>query len=292
MSYYSAIIEFYFGSAGNCAAQQSLKSQQVILSAMTFKVLNALLRSKALSVLLITGLTLICAGTYTETSLAQLEQQQEQESNSTNLQSNSINILNQTSFSWNPVNYATISQTNDTLDITVDTQNPNQIYNRAYMQTQLNTQGAGQQAEGQNVPLVLSLSYAAKTLEGNATFVVDVFDQNNQRQHTSAILKPTSGAEQQTLTNERLILENMINKPIEFRLYVITNGPGSHILAVQNATINTNASGIFAEPLATPVNRTGGSEIAALSTGASANTTSPQASTNLPWPYLGRENTN
>ena len=160
------------------------------------------------------------------------------------------------------------------------------------MQTQLNTQGAGQQTALQNVPLVLSLNYAAKTLEGNATFVIDVFDQNNPRQHTSAILKPTSGAEQQTLTSERLVLENMINKPIEFRLYVITNGPGSHILAVQNAIISTNATGVSAEPSATPINRTSGSEIAALGTGTSENTTSTQASTNLPWPYLGRENTN
>ena len=55
-----------------------------------------------------------------------------------------------------------------------------------------------------------------------------------KRRLWSSFLHDTSGK----LTNETFILpDEVVNKPVEFRLYAITNGPGEHILTVKKASI-------------------------------------------------------
>jgi hypothetical protein len=118
-----------------------------------------------------------------------------------------------------------------TLQIKVNINNDTQIekiYNRAVLQTQINKTSLH--------PLLLDLDYTSQSLSGNATFFGEIVD-NNGKIMWDTILTNTNGK----LADETFILpNNIINKPIEFRLYVSTDGPGEHILNVRKAIITYN----------------------------------------------------
>lgn len=140
-------------------------------------------------------------------------------------QNRTINLLNASTFDWETVNYARIGQSNDDLDITVETDSPDKIYNRAYLQTQLNFT--------QSQPLVLLLDYVAEIFQGNATFVIEVKDQEN---NNILLSRPLNVDE---MSRAYLISPDIINKPIEFVFYVITDEPASSTLALNDASIST-----------------------------------------------------
>ena len=238
--------------------------------------------------LALVGVAFLFIYTITEIGLIKA-QPQIQQSNTSNSRSNVVNLLNSTTFIWNPNNYATVTQSDDKLDVSIETDNTNKIYNRAWMQTQLNLQGPGQQGtQLQKIPLVFDLEYVAESIEGNAQFVVEVLNRNNPAQHITAILKPTLDTEQPMVANQTLILEDMANKPLEFRLYVITDEPGSHVLAVENATIRTNTIGgnVISSNTTTAGVESNSNESAPLNTKIIMNTTQLRL---LPWPFFGTQ---
>ena len=143
-------------------------------------------------------------------------------------QNQTVDLLNASTYTWKPVNYAKVSQSNDNLDITVETDNPDKIYNRAYLQTQLNFT--------QNQPLVLLLDYAAETFEGNTTFAIEVKDEDNNN-----ILLSRPLIEDETSV-AYLLTRDIIDKPIEIVLYLITEDRVSSTLALNDASISTLAA--------------------------------------------------
>ena len=143
-----------------------------------------------------------------------------------------VNLLDENHI-WKPYPQAMLTQNNDTLTINVDTNMTNKIYNRAFLPTNINYE--------MNKTLLLNLDYSSKSDTGNATFLAEIME-NSSSYNTngtkkilwSSFLHDTSGK----LTNETFILpDEVVNKPVEFRLYAITNGPGEHILTVKKASI-------------------------------------------------------
>jgi aldose sugar dehydrogenase len=143
-----------------------------------------------------------------------------------------INLLDEKHI-WCPFNYAIISQSDGTLTINVDTNNTKKIYNRALLQTHIDWT--------KSKPLRLNLDYASESLKGDATFLARIIE-NSDVDTTiksknilwSSYLHNTSGK----LTNETFILPDVIaNKPVEFRLYVITEEDGQHTLTIKKANI-------------------------------------------------------
>jgi aldose sugar dehydrogenase len=143
-----------------------------------------------------------------------------------------INLLDEKHI-WRPFNYAMLSQSDGTLTINVDTNNNKKIFSRALLQTNINWT--------KSKPLLLNLDYASESLKGNAKFLAqirensDVDTTNNSKNILwSSYLHNTSGK----LTNETFVLSPEIaNKPVEFRLYIITEEEGQHTLTIKKANI-------------------------------------------------------
>ena len=92
-----------------------------------------------------------------------------------------------------------------------------------------------------NKTLLLNLDYVSKSDVGNATFSAQFIENSSSYNTTgtkkilwSSPLDNTSG----NLTSETFILpDEVANKPVEFRLNVITEGKGEHTLTIKKANI-------------------------------------------------------
>ena len=88
--------------------------------------------------------------------------------------------------------------------------------------------------EPKNKSQILNLDYASRSFFGNATFFAEIRGKNNSNILWSSFLNNTNGV----LSNGTFTLPNdILNQPIEFRLYAATIGPGEHILHVKKASI-------------------------------------------------------
>jgi aldose sugar dehydrogenase len=140
-----------------------------------------------------------------------------------------VNLLDENHI-WKPFNQAMLTQNNDTLTINVETNITKKMYNRAFLPTNINYE--------MNKTLLLNLDYATKSNLGNSTFMIQI-QHNNDTNGTkkilwSSFLHDTSGK----LTNDTFILpDEVANKPVEIRLYVVTEGKGEHTLTMTGARI-------------------------------------------------------
>ena len=143
-----------------------------------------------------------------------------------------INLLDDNQI-WKPFGQTTLSQNDGTLTVNVDSNKPLKIYNRSFLPTKINYL--------MNKTLLLNLDYVSKSDMGNATFSVQIRE-NSSTYNTngtkkilwSSLLHNTSG----NLTSESFILpDEVANKPVEIRLYVITEGKGEHTLTIKKANI-------------------------------------------------------
>jgi hypothetical protein len=122
---------------------------------------------------------------------------------------------------WKPFKPTYVSQANGNLTISIITENPKKIFNRAFLQTQVNS--------SINAPPVLTIDYASKDVlhppNRKPIFIMEIRGDNSSKILWSAFLNDTSGK----LQNDTFMLPgNVLNKPIELRLYIITEGGPSH----------------------------------------------------------------
>jgi len=107
------------------------------------------------------------------------------------------------------------------------------MYNRAFLPVQINST--------MNKSLILNLDYASQSAKGNAKFMAEIRDNSSEVTDNSSNkilwyngLNNTNGQ----LSNETHTIPNdILNRPLELRLYAITNGTGEHILSVKKASI-------------------------------------------------------
>ena len=150
-----------------------------------------------------------------------------QPSNVTGLLAN----LTDENHNWKPFKPTNVSQTNGNLTISIITENPKKIFNRAFLQTQVNSSIIA--------PPVLTLDYASKHVlhppNRKPILIMEIRGDNSSKILWSAFLNDTSGR----LLNETFLLpSNVLNKPIQFRLYIITEGGPSHsTLSLENLKI-------------------------------------------------------
>ena len=146
-------------------------------------------------------------------------------------QSQEINLIDG-KHTWKPFVDAIVSQNQSYLHIVVATAHKDTMYNRAFLPIQINST--------MNKSLILNLDYASQSTKGNATFMAEIRDNTSEVTGNSSKilwhnrLNNTNGQ----LSNEtHTIPSNIANRPLELRLYAITNGPGEHILTVKKASI-------------------------------------------------------
>jgi glucose/arabinose dehydrogenase len=143
-----------------------------------------------------------------------------------------INLLDEKHI-WRPFSHTIISQNDGTLTIKVDTHQIKKIFNRSFLPTKINYL--------MNKTLLLNLDYVSKSDMGNATFLAEIIENSSSYNTTGtkkilweSLLHNTSG----NLTSETFILpDEVANKPVEIRLYVVTEGKGQHTLTIKKANI-------------------------------------------------------
>jgi hypothetical protein len=143
----------------------------------------------------------------------------------TGAQKTEINLIGQQN-KWQPFGAAIIKQNESGLEILVVTNQTDKTWNRAYLPMRINSSDAN--------PIHFTLEYASKSYLGNATFLAQVRD-NSSKVLWSGGLKNTDG---QLFNKTFTPPSSMLNRPVEFRFNVITNGTGEHALEVKKATIN------------------------------------------------------
>jgi len=136
-----------------------------------------------------------------------------------------INLIHK-QFIWKPYSAAILSQNDTDLSIVAITNTTEKLWNRGYLPIQLNyTNGSS---------ILFNLEYATLSDLGNATFSSEVRDNMTNTVLWSSKLTNTNGQ----LSNNTFALPfTMLNKPVEFRLYIITNETGQHSLDVKKATL-------------------------------------------------------
>ena len=142
-------------------------------------------------------------------------------------QARETNLIYKT-FIWKPFSAAIVSQNASDLDIIVVTDKNGKLWNRAYLPIQINSTS--------NDSVLLNLDYDAISYVGNATFISEVRDNSSNKVLWSNFLNITNGqSSNQTFT----LPKNILNKPVEFRLYIVTVAPGEHELRVKRASLIT-----------------------------------------------------
>jgi hypothetical protein len=155
--------------------------------------------------------------------------------------------LNDKQESWKPFINAQIVKSNSSgslynnaLNIVVKTGSADKLFNRVVLDTQINLA---------KKPLLLSMDYASSSKSGNATFYVEIRSNQDNNIH--------GGRNNNTIENKKILwgrqLDNtdgkfrneafvipgeIVHKPLELRLYIITLGTGEHTLSVKNTTIS------------------------------------------------------
>ena len=135
---------------------------------------------------------------------------------------------------WKSTDFARILQDNGTLDVTVNTTKKEKIFNRVYLQTQINLT--------ENRPLLLSLNYSSQSHIGKAVFYAEISEYQKVGSNDltkdvilwASRMNNTAGK----FKNEAFVIPaSVINKPIELKFYIISDGLGKHSITVKKATI-------------------------------------------------------
>ena len=135
-----------------------------------------------------------------------------------------INLLD-AGYNWKSTNL-NISRDPENLQIMLITNETKSRNNYAYLATQSNISQS---------PVLLSISYASKSILGNAAFKMEIHDLKEQKRVYSKMLNNTSGS----YTNQTFVLPKniVLNRYLEFRFCILTNNPGEHILNFKRITL-------------------------------------------------------
>ncbi|CAN5606168.1 hypothetical protein BH18THE1_BH18THE1_20380 [soil metagenome] len=126
---------------------------------------------------------------------------------------------------WKSFGQTTVVQSTGNLIIAVGSSKEEKTFNRAYLQTDLKL------AER---PVLLRLDYTIDTKIGNATYSVEIRDGKTEKILFNNLLNNTAGA---SSSQTFLLPSDIVNKPLEFRIYIATEGPGQHALSLRKASI-------------------------------------------------------
>lgn len=146
------------------------------------------------------------------------------QSNAMPLESRGMNLLDK-SLIWRPFGHTLISHSNNTLYLIVVTNSQDKEFNRAYLETEVNS----------TKPLLLLVSFTSHSHKGKADFSAEIRENDaNRRYLWGAVLGNTYG---NISENSFQLPKTIANKNIDLRFYIITDEPGEHSLKITNATL-------------------------------------------------------
>ena len=131
-----------------------------------------------------------------------------------------INLIGQ-NYTWKPIYDLKVDTNESGIHLSVNTKRKNEIFHRAYILETLN---------GTTGPTNLTMLYSTYTLNGSAKFAFEILNSKSSKILVSQILNDTRGTVQKVTIKVPTIPQAL---PAEFRLEVITDRPGNHILNVE-----------------------------------------------------------
>jgi hypothetical protein len=137
-----------------------------------------------------------------------------------------VNLIGQGNI-WRPHNYANIQYKglNNTLTVHVKAETSEITFNRITLQKWFTIS---------EKPLLLSLLYSSQSVVSNARFYLDIVDNSTKKVLWSNPLDNTKGE----YKNEGFVIPSMVlAKPLEVRLFIITNATGEHTLNLKRIYI-------------------------------------------------------
>lgn len=136
-----------------------------------------------------------------------------------------INLIDQNHI-WKALDYAKILENSSNLVITFKTNNTKKISSGAILQTHINVTGS---------PLLLTLDYVSESHKNTAAFYAEIKGKDSgHKMLWIHALKSTSG----NLIKEKFFVpSDLVNRPVEFRFIIVTNGAGEHGLTVKKAAL-------------------------------------------------------
>jgi Dolichyl-phosphate-mannose-protein mannosyltransferase len=141
------------------------------------------------------------------------------------IRDNGTNLLSSEN-NWTLKGKGRLFHADGSLKILVKTNGTDKVSRNAILRTQLNNVT--------ETPLLLSLSYASKSPEGNDKFSVEIKDTDSQKRYFKSPLMDTSGNE----TSQLFILPGeIVGKATEFRFGLTTITPSEHMLVLKKVRI-------------------------------------------------------
>jgi hypothetical protein len=149
----------------------------------------------------------------------------------TEAQTTKIDLLGQQA-KWQPHSGAIINQNKSSLEIIVITNETDKTWHRAYLPVRISSSNA--------TSIPFTLEYASKSNLGNASFQAQIRDNSSSKALWTGYLNNTGGQ----LFNKTFTLpSSILNRPVELRFNVVTNGTGEHTFDIKKATMSlTNAT--------------------------------------------------
>lgn len=136
-----------------------------------------------------------------------------------------INLIHE-KFTWKPYSAAIVSQNGTDLYMIAVTDQNFTLWNRVYLPIELNSTS--------NSSVLFDLNYSTISNSGHATYLSEVRDNSSNKVLWSDFLNNTNGR----FVDQNFTLPSDIkNKPIEFRLYIVTDSVGEHALDVKKAML-------------------------------------------------------
>jgi len=137
-----------------------------------------------------------------------------------------LDLLSQQTI-WQPFAATVVTQNQTRLNMYVTTNYTGELFNRAYLPITVNS--------SDNKSIILALKYASASYFGNATFFAEIRDNRTDDVLWSDSLNNTNG---QNMDQIFLLPVSVLNTPVEFRFYIITNGIGEHSLIFNKVNLS------------------------------------------------------
>lgn len=141
------------------------------------------------------------------------------------LHNNTINMIGP-KYTWRPIYDVEVNTNESGIHLSVNTKRNNQIFHRAYLLETLNSTSG---------PTNMTLIYSSNSLNGSAKYAFEILNSKTNKILVSQILNDTRGTVQKVTIK---VPPHSQLLPAEFRLEVITDTPGYHILNVEKMLIN------------------------------------------------------
>jgi hypothetical protein len=145
----------------------------------------------------------------------------------TGAQTTEINLLGQQA-KWQPHSAAIISHNESGLEIIVVTNETHKTWNRAYVPMRISSS-----SNATSIPF--TLEYASKSNLGNASFQAQIRDNSSSKALWTGYLNNTGG---QLIHKSFTLPSSILNRPVELRFNVVTNGTGEHTFDIKKATMS------------------------------------------------------